>query len=59
MEDIIKELEAPVAIESIPTPIPDIVEPPNNNLRDVGIVVGVVVLAAIFAKLYKCTAKKK
>ena len=59
MEDFIKELDPPVAIESIPTPIPDIVEPPNNNLRDVGIVVGVVVLAAIFAKLYKCTAKKK
>ena len=58
MEDIIKELEAPVAIESIPNPIPDIVEPPNNNLRDVGIVVGVVVLAAICAKLYKCTSKK-
>ena len=61
MEDIIKELaptETPVAIESIPTPIPDIVEPPNNNLRDAGIVVGVVVLAAIFGKLYKCTSKK-
>ena len=61
MEDIIKELaptETPVAIESIPTPIPDIVEPPNNNLRDAGIVVGVVVLAAILAKLYKCTSKK-
>ena len=61
MEDIIKELtptETPVAIESIPAPIPDIVEPPNNNLRDAAIVVGVVVLAAIFAKLYKCTSKK-
>ena len=61
MEDIIKDLapaELPVAIESIPAPIPDIVEPPNNNLRDAGIVVGVVVLAAIFAKLYKCTSKK-
>ena len=61
MEDIIKELaptEEPVAIESIPAPIPDIVEPPNNNLRDAGIVVGVVVLAAIFAKLYQCTSKK-
>ena len=59
MEDIIKEL-APtdVAIESIPAPIPDIIEPPNNNLRDAGIVVGVVVLAAILAKLYKCTSKK-
>ena len=61
MEDIIKELaptETPVAIESIPTPIPDIVEPPNNNLRDAGIVVGVVVLGLVFAKLYQCTAKK-
>ena len=60
MEDIIKEL-APkdVAIESVPAPIPDIIEPPNNNLRDTGIVIGVVVLAAICAKLYKCTSKKK
>ena len=60
MENIIEEI-APkdVAIESIPAPIPDIVEPPNNNLRDAGIVIGVIVLAAIFAKLYKCTAKKK
>ena len=64
MEDTIKEMAppmmpaAPVAIESIPAPIPDIVEPPNNNLRDAGIVVGVVVLAAICAKLYACTAKK-
>ena len=60
MEDIIKELtptETPVAIESIPAPIPDIVEP-NNNARDFGILVGVVVLAAICAKLYACTAKK-
>ena len=60
MEDVIKELaptEAPVAIESIASPIPDIVEP-NNNARDFGILVGVVVLAAICAKLYACTAKK-
>ena len=61
MEAVIKELaptETPVAIESIASPIPDIVEPPNNNLRDAGIVVGVVGLAAIFAKLYQCTSKK-
>ena len=64
MEDIIKEvaemepMDPPIAIESIPNPIPDIVEPPNNNLRDAGIVVGVVVLAAICAKLYACTSKK-
>ena len=62
MEDIIKELaptptETPVAIESIPAPIPDIVEP-NNNARDFGILVGVVVVAAICAKLYACTSKK-
>ena len=62
MEEIIKEAGkaagSGVAIESIPAPIPDIVEPPNNNLRDAGIVIGVVVLAAICAKLYKCTSKK-
>jgi len=63
MEDIIKELEleapAPVAIESIPTPIPDIVEPPNNNLRDAGIVIGVLVVAAVCARLYEATSKRK
>ena len=62
MEDVIKELsptETPVAIESIPTPIPDIVEPPNNNLRDGGIVILVVVLAALCYKGYLCTSKKK
>ena len=62
MEDIIKDLapaETPVAIESIPTPIPDIVEPPNNNLRDGGIVILVVVLAALCYKGYLCTSKKK
>ena len=63
MEDTIKEMappmmpDAPVAIESIPAPIPDIVEP-NNNGRDFGILVGVVVVAAICAKLYACTSKK-
>ena len=59
MEDIIKEVEAPVAIESIPNPIPDIVEPPNNNLRDAGIVILVVVLAGLCYKGYLCTSKKK
>ena len=58
MEDIIKELEAPVAIESIPAPIPDIVEPPNNNLRDAGIVILVIVAAAVCAKLYQATSRK-
>ena len=59
MEDFIKELEAPVAIESIPNPIPDIVEPPNNNLRDAGIVILIVVLAGLCYKGYLCTSKKK
>ena len=62
MEDVIKELaptEAPVAIESIASPIPDIVEPPNNNLRDFGIVILVVVLAGLCYKGYLCTSKKK
>ena len=60
MENIIEEI-APkdVAIESIPAPIPDIVEPPNNNLRDGGIVILVVVLAALCYKGYLCTSKKK
>ena len=61
MEDVIKELapaDSPVAIESIASPIPDIVEP-NNNARDFGILVGVIVLAAVIAKLYQCTSKKK
>ena len=61
MEDIIKELESPtpVAIESIAAPIPDIVEPPNNNLRDAGIVIGVLVAAAVCARLYEATSKRK
>ena len=62
MEDVIKELvptEAPVAIESIASPIPDIVEPPNNNLPDGGIVILVVALAALCYKGYLCTSKKK
>ena len=61
MEEILKEAGKAagtgVAIESVPAPIPEIVEP-NNNVRDFGIVIGVVVAAAICAKLYKCTAKK-
>ncbi len=57
MEEL--KLDPPVAIESIPAPpISEVVEPPNNNLRDVGIALGVVVLAAICYKLYIATAKK-
>ena len=65
MDDIIKEL--PVAEQSdkeffesvLPTPELPVAEPPNNNARDFGILIGVVVLAAVCAKLYACTAKKK
>ena len=59
MEDIIKQLEpadSPVAIESIPAPIPEIVEP-NNNARDFGIVILIVVLAGLSYKGYLCTSK--
>ena len=64
MDDIIKEL--PVAEQSdkeffesvLPAPELPVAEPPNNNARDFGILIGVVVLAAVCAKLYKCTAKK-
>ena len=58
MENVLEQALPKVTetIEAAPALPP--VEPENNNLRDAGIVVGVVVLAAIFAKLYKCTSKK-
>ena len=63
MEDVLKKAlpepaQAPVAIESIPAPIPEIVEP-NNNARDFGIVILVIVLAGLCYKGYLCTSKKK
>ena len=64
MEDVLKKAlpdapEAPVAIESIAAPIPpDIVEPPDNNVRNAGIVLGVIILAYLFARLYEVTSKK-
>ena len=36
-----------------------VTSPKNNNLRDAGIVVVVLVLAAVAAKLYQVTSKKK
>ena len=47
---VTETIEVPV---ELPAP-----EPPNNNLRNAGVVVGAIVLAAILTKLYKCTAKK-
>ncbi len=59
MENLPIELPAQLTetIEAAPALPP--VEPQSNNLRDAGIVVGVIVLAAVCAKFYKCTAKKK
>jgi len=65
MDDIMKQL--PVVEQSdkeffesvLPAPeAPIEIVEPNNNVRDFGILIGVVVLAAVCAKLYKCTAKK-
>ena len=36
-----------------------VTSPKNNNVRDAGIVVLVLVLAAVAAKLYQVTSKKK
>ena len=62
MEEILKEAGkaagSGVAIESVPAPIPEIVEP-NNNVRDFGIVILVIVLAGLRYKGYLCTSKKK
>ncbi len=60
MEKVLEqELPYTEVTETIEVPAELLVpEPPNNNLRDAGIVVGVIVLAAVCAKLYKCTAKK-
>ena len=59
MENVLEQALPKVTetIEAAPALPP--VEPKNNNLRDAGIVVAVVVAAAICAKLYKCTAKKQ
>ena len=59
MENLPIELPAQLTetIEAAPALPP--VEPQSNNLRDAGIVVGVIELAAVCAKFYKCTAKKK
>ena len=58
MENVLEQALPKVTetIEAAPALPP--VEPENNNLRDAGIVVAVVVAAAICAKLYKCTSKK-
>ena len=57
MEKLLEEALPQVTQTESPEP-PVLPEPPNNTLRNGGVVVGVIVLAAILAKLYKCTAKK-
>ena len=59
MEDILKNAlpEAKIEVpEAVPAPIPE--TEGGFPWCGVGVGVGVVVLAAILAKLYKCTAKK-
>ena len=58
MEQLLEQAlpEVTETIEAAPALLP--VEPENNNLRDAGIVVAVIVVAAVCAKLYQCTAKK-
>ena len=58
MEQVLEQALPKVTetIEAAPALPP--VEPENNNLRDAGIVVAVIVVAAVCAKLYQCTAKK-
>ena len=47
------------AEEQLHDKITEIVEPPNNNLREFGIVILVVVLDGLCYKGYLCTSKKK
>ena len=59
METIIKDLPIPKEVIEVQEVLPLPEQNTNNNAWDFGILVGVVVVAAICAKLYKCTAKKK
>ena len=58
MENVLEQALPKVTetIEASPALPP--VEPENNNLRNVGVVVAVLVVAAVCAKLYKATVKK-
>ena len=59
LKDLPIPQEATKMIQEVPELAP-LIEPKENNVgRNAGIVVGVIILAAVFAKLYKCTAKKK
>ncbi len=65
MESFIKDLplpkEATKMIEEVPA-LQEIIEPEPEGIGVggcIGIGIGVIILAAAFAKLYKCTSKKK
>ena len=58
MEDVLKQIELPKEVTEVQEALP-LPEPEGGfPWCGVGIGVGVVVLAAVCAKLYKCTAKK-
>ena len=58
MEDVLKQA-LPEVTKTIEPELPLPPVEPNTNLRDAGIVIGVLVLAAICYKLYLATAKVK
>ena len=58
MESVLKQA-LPKEVIEVQEAVQEVVAPPDNRVRDFGILIGVVVLAAVCAKLYKCTAKKK
>tara|TARA_R100000008_G_C3488653_1_gene117584 strand:+ start:200 stop:373 length:174 start_codon:yes stop_codon:yes gene_type:complete len=57
MEKVLEQA-LPKEVIEVQEAVQEVVAPPDNRVRDFGILVGVVVLAAVCAKLYKCTAKK-
>ena len=62
MEKVLKaglEAAGPAAqVVEVQQAVQEVVEPPNNNLRDAGIVILVIVAAAVCAKLYQATSRK-
>ena len=61
METIIKDLPLPKEVIEVQDAIQQVVEPEPEGIGVggcIGIGIGVVILAAVFAKLYKCTSKK-
>ena len=63
MEKVLKaglEAAGPAAqVVEVQQAVQEVIEPPNNNLRDAGIVIVVLVAAAVCARLYQATSKRK